>query len=248
MNTILSLKQDASYEYFAGNGAQEALFQDVIAGNEFVIDCAKTRITSDCTPLLSNATVNGINFIDSILPWRDAILRENSKRKPVSDTLPLPAFDTKEDPVTWVRNLNKDVVYTLPPNINILMTSLVILATLSRPKLQFALTTADGVIFDTISELITVSVLCHYDEFYYHSPEGIEILKLENGKVFTQRLGYCTIAEACETGSLVPTVFGREKLINDPNWDPLVSVCLSTINSMRQAKAITLRDVLEVKS
>ena len=50
-------------------------------------------------------------------------------------------------------------------------------------------------------------------KFYYHSPEGIEILKLENGKVFTQRLGYCTIAEACETGSLVPTVFGREKLI-----------------------------------
>lgn len=244
-HTVSELASNKSYPYFAGNDAQQKLFEDVIAGNDIVFDICDMRITSDCTPLITNAIRKGFKFIDSKDDYRNGLLVGNQSRKPVPEAVPLPKYNPTTDPVKYIRELDKNVIYELPKHMSNLDIALVILITMSRPKIQFTLDTAQGVVFDTVAEVITVSVLCNYTEFYYNSPEGIEVLKLEGNMLHTQRRGWCSIVEACEAGSLVPTAFGKEKLINNPMWEPLVNVCLAAVNSSHKASPKTLRDVLK---
>lgn len=243
--TITCLQKDPEASYFAGNDAQEALFQDVKAGNPITIDIREMRITSDCTLSINNAMLHGIQFVDTKSTRRNAILQESAKRHAVDNTVNLPIYNPVDDPVEYIKSLDKNVVYKLPAKLSKLDIALIILATMTRPKLQFAMENNHGVILDQVADVITLSVLCKYTEFYYHSPEGIEVLKMENGLIYTQRRGLCSLAEACEAGSLVPTALGREKLIRDPDWEPLVTLCLSALNASRQSRPKTLREVLK---
>lgn len=244
-DTIQQLKADKEFKYFAGNNFQKQVFEDVIAGNELVFDTRDCRMTSDFAPYVTNAIRKGFKFIDTKDTRRNRIYEESAKRKPVEDAVLLPKYNPTEDPVEYIKRLDKNVVYALPLNLSNAEIALIILATMSRPKLQFALGATHGVILDTVAEVITISVLSNYTEFYYCSPEGIDIVQLEGNAVYTQRRGLCTLAEACEAGSLVPTVFGSKKLIADPMWEPLVTVCVAAVNSSRQASPKSLYEVLK---
>lgn len=245
-NTIRELRRDKDYAYFAGNSSQEQLFQEVKAGTPVTIDISQMKITSDCTRDLANAQMDGIDIVDRLNPQRNRLLTINTERRSVHpETVKLPEYDASMDLIQFVKSLNKDVVYQLPPALNEQTTALVILATLVRPKLQFELRTNHGTILEAVSDIIPVSVLSKYDEFYYYSPEGIEIIKATDGMVQTQRGGLCTISEACECGSLVPTVFGQKQLHKDPDWEPLMKVCLHVLNSMKVQKETSLDDILK---
>lgn len=245
MDTIMRLREDPNAEYFAGNDAQEAVFQDVIRGEEITFDMQDVRITSDCTMSISNATRRGIHFVDTKNPDRNALLLENRNRQAVTDAIDLPAYTATSDPIEYINNLRSDVVYKMPIDMTKVNISLIVLIALARPKVQFAMDNSHGVIFDYMADAITLPVLCKYTEFYYHTPEGIEVLTLTNGTLSTQRRGHCSIAEACEAGSLIPTVFGRERLITDPDWERLANMCLSALNAYKQAMPKTLGEVLK---
>lgn len=229
----------------AGNEEQEKLYNLIRSGQKPVFDLCDCTFTSDISQIIFEWQDKGWCFIDSTNTERNSILVENQRRlqnKP-AEIIPMPEYKLNTSAADYIKSLRTDVVYTYYKSSE-LYYALVIMTALLRPNVQFEMDNVMARILDLVSSTMSPALLSEYDEFYYHTNEGVEVLKAIDGEVWTQRLGKVTIESASYGGYLVPTVFGRAVLYKEPGWDVVFKNALNFVNKSKELRSKTLREVL----
>lgn len=247
LDTCKQLRSNPEFNYFSGNALQEKLFQDVKAGDDPVFDFADTKITTDVANLsVLRFVTSEFKVIDSKDAKRDSVFKESQRRLACTyeNVTIFPDWQVRQSPKDYIKNLRLDCTYVLPTSTTQQIKALVIMATILRPKLKFVINNVQREIFDYIAPFLTPEVLEKYDEFYYSTPEGIEVLKLVDGLLDTQRLGKVPILEAASAGHLVPTAFGTERLYEDPAWRPIFDSCYGVLQQCERERKKNLFEVI----
>lgn len=244
LENCIHLQTDKNWPYNAGNNVQEELYAAVLNGDTPVFDLGDCVITTDASSLIFKYQDKGFIFIDTKNQARHSILAENTRRVAESpETTLLPKFDMRTSIVDYINSLDSTKVYMYPENSE-LYRSLIILIAMSRPKVKIVMDNVMAKILTTVSSLLPMDVIKQYDEFYYYTQEGIEILKLDNGILHTQRLGDVAPEVASHGGYLVPTVFGRERLLDADGWEAVFNKSLKSVNNLIKLRPRTLREIL----
>lgn len=239
------LKSNPSLTFNAGNELQEKLHEAVRKGVDPVFDLCSCTLTTDISQIIFEWQDKGWHFTDSMDSYRRSILEENERRKSEQpdNVVAMPVFKLNGSAAEYIKALRTDITYTYQSSSELYF-ALIIMTALLRPSVQFAMDNVMAKIFDIISASLPPSVLSQYDEFYYHTNEGVEIVTAVNGKVRTQRMGKVSIETASYGGYLVPTVFGKEVLFKAPGWDIVFKNALNYINRSKEMRSKTLREVL----
>ena len=244
LENCIRLKDDKTWQYNAGNEVQEELYAAVLNGDTPVFDLKDCVLTTDASLLIFKYQDKGFIFIDTQDAARHRILEENTRRiAELPETVVLPKFDMRKSIVDYINSLDSSLVYEYPENSE-LYRSLIILIAMTRPKVKIVMDNVMAEVLTTVSSLLTLEVLRKYDEFYYYTQEGVEILKLDNGILHTQRLGDVPLEVASHGGYLVPTVFGNQRLMNSEDWEPVFNKALKSVNNLIKLRPRTLREIL----
>lgn len=244
--TCLSLKENRDFQYNVGNESLGKVYDCVKSGAPVQFDLAGAKITSDITAVLRAYAERGIVFIDTTAPWRDNILRTNRERSAIdtSNVVPLPEYNPAEMIRDYINSLDKEKVYTLPINNAQVYVPLAVMILISRPSVKICLQAHCKDLFNFVGSKLTIEDLNRYNEFYLTTPEGTQIVSFESGRVYVQRVGMADRVKALTVGSLVPTCFGRDKLIKDETWRSIFQECLNTMNRYRYTRKKTLMEIL----
>jgi hypothetical protein len=248
-STVLKLQQDKTTVYNAGNDLLESVYDAAKSATAIQFDLADCKLTPDVIPTIRNYMSQGIEFIDTRNSWRNTILAENRKRLSINTSafINMPKYDPTEQVLTYVQSLSKDVTYKIPynePEIYIPLTYIVMVA---RPSIRINIAAHNLDFFSFIGSRLTLADIENYTEFYFTTQEGTIIVKLEDGLILTQKSGRVDLESALTIGYLVPTVLGRDKIIQESCWNLIFKECLGLLNGYRATKKLTLDEVLLLK-
>lgn len=245
-DTFLKLKKDSGYEHNVGNAMLGRVFDAAKSGTPVEFDLADIKLTPDVSNTIHQFLLKGIDFVDTTNICRNAILQENMRRRgiDVSDYTELPEYNASKSIKEYIADLDTSVNYKMPSSKPSVYIPLVIMIFISRPSINIALNNHSADLFNFVSSNLTVADIQDYKEFYYTNSDGTIIVKFENGYTYTEQLGRADMATVLSTGSLVPTVFGKEKLINDEAWRNLFSYCLKRLNNYKASRVKTLNEIL----
>ncbi len=245
LNTCEDLKSNPNKVVNAGNALQEDLYKHVSAGYTPVFDLAGCWLTSDITQIIFEWQNKGWMFIDSQDNYRAKILQNNLERIEQSkkETVTMPIFKLNTSVKDYIANLRTDVTYTYYENSDVCK-ALIIMTAMLRPSVHFAMDNVMSGILDIVSTALPTATLLKYDKFYYHTPEGVEVVEAVDGMLQTQRVGTVPVEQASYGGYLVPTVFGEQVLYKDPGWSTVFKNSLSFLNRAKEMRLKTLREVL----
>jgi len=245
-DTFLKLQKDSSYVHNVGNAMLGEVYEAAKSGTPVEFDLADAKLTPDISSTINQFQLKGIDFIDSKNAYRNSILLENRKRRGIdlSEFVVLPEYDTSVNIKDYIASLDKNTKYKMPNNKPNVYIPLVIMIMISRPSITVAFDKHSSELFDFVGSNLSVSDIQRYDEFYLTTLEGTMVVKFENGYTYTEQLGRADFDTVLSTGSLVPTVFGKEKLLNDEAWRSLFSLCLKRLTHYRATRAKTLEEIL----
>lgn len=248
-STILDLQNDQTISYNVGNNALGKVFDAVKVGAKLEFDLASTKITPDVLMTIKTYAEKGIVFVDTEDSLRDYILKENRRRMQIdtSDFVTLPTYTGESLVKEYIVSLDKNTKYKIPNHDEDIYIPLVYMIMVTRPKIVIDLGGQCTAFFEFVGSKLTVHDLNKYKEFYYTSPEGTMIVDFSNGDVNLQRIGYCNIERALTTGTLVPTVLGKERLLDEDCWFVIFRLCLNILNGYRATRKKTLSEVLNVE-
>lgn len=245
-DNILALRKDSSLTPHAVNAQQQKVFDAAKAGTFIEFDLADCKITPDCVNNIMYGIANGIDFCDSQDLVRDSILQENKRRiqsRPVA--IDLPEFTVGSSVKAYIKELDSSLVYRIPvtgdPK---LWYPLVYIIQVCRPSIRIMCGNHEHDFMLFVGRHLTVSDLNAYSEFYYVTNEGVYLVAATpDRKVNTQKLGLVSIQESLTVGALVPSVFGKEKLLHTQGFDLLFDQCLRSMQSIGTGKKVTLREL-----
>lgn len=243
--SIKSLQKDADFVPNAFNDATAELYQKIKLGTPIELDLAGAKLTSDMCDTILLQQRSGTIFVDSENSWRDAILQENRKRLDthLENTETMPEFTQEMRAPDYIRNLKKDIIYVPPVIQENVYLPLVVLTTITRPTIQFSIDVMSRGLFNYVGSHLTLRQLKSYHEFFYVTSEGVQIVDFDY-PVYVQGFGYGEIADALKFGYLVPTIFGKEKLVSNPDFLQMFKDCNDAIDKYRNSRKQTLEEVL----
>jgi len=245
-STFLMLQKDKNAVYNAGNDLLAQVFEAAKSGSFVEFDLANCKLTPDVIPVLNNYAAEGINLIDTKDSCRNEILRINRERYTVdkSQFVDLPEYNPDILVKDYIVSLSKDVTYNLPSNLSDVYIPLLFMILVVRPSIKINISSHCKDFFNFVGSRLSLADLHNYDEFYLTTPEGTRIVNFSKGPVVDQRIGVIDLEKALTVGTLVPTVLGREKLLDVPCWKELFQECLNRLTSYRNTRKQTLEDVL----
>lgn len=244
-DAVRTLQTDSQAQPNAFNSAIQRVYDAARIGTPIEFDLADAKLTRDACDTILLQLRNGSVFVDSKDSWRNDLLAENMKRlsTKIDNLTDMPVFTQDMTAPEYIKQLDKNVVY-LPPIIdeNIYL-PLVVLTTIVRPSIQFKIDAMARGIFNYVGSHLTARQLQSYHEFYYVTNEGTRVVDF-NRPVYIQGHGYGEIKDALESGYLVPTVFGKEKLTANADFLQIFKDCNAAINKYRNSRKLTLEEVL----
>ena len=245
-NTCLELRKNVNYAYNVGNDKLGKVYEAVKSGTPVQFDLAGAKLTSDIVPKIREYSERGIEFIDTKDKWRDVILRTNRERLSIdtSDYIDLPPYNPSTSVKDYIVSLDKNVTYKLPLNDNDVYIPLVVMILMSRPSIKINLNVHVKDLFNYVGSRLTLADLNKYHEFYLTTPEGTQVVDFSYGKTYVQRLGLCDKEQALTVGTLVPTDFGKKKLVQDEDWKHIFRDCLNIMNRYKSSRKKTIEEVL----
>lgn len=246
-DTFLKLQQDKNYPHNDANELLAKVYSAAIAGTDVEFDLADAKLTPDTSKTIQAFTWKGINFVDTKDSNRNAILLENRKRRSidVSDCTVLPEFDINQKIKDYISALDPNVQYSMMPGKSFIYVPLCIMIQIARPSINIVFNYHCSDIMNFVGTNLTTEDLKQYNEFYFTTPEGTQVIKLDSdGKFETSRAGRVDLETALSLGSLVPTVFGKDKLIDEECWRVLFTLCLKKLNHYKSTRTRTLDEVL----
>ncbi len=248
-STFLELQNNPEYPYNIGNELLGKVFEAAKVGTSVEFDLANAKITPDALMTIKSYAEKGIVFIDTKDAWRDSILKENRRRISVdkSQFVALPLYDGSILVKDYIVSLDNTKTYVAPNGKPEIYIPLLYILQVTRPKVAVDLEGVCTAFFRFVGNRLTLGDLDRYTEFYFTSPEGTMIVDFSQGQTYIQRIGMCDIEHALTAGTLVPTVLGREKLLNDGCWRGIFKTCLSMLNNYRATRKQTLEEILQVK-
>lgn len=246
-NTIQDLRKEPDKKVFAGSDLMSKIFSTVKAGDPVELDLAGLKLSTDCASNIMNWTMKGIVFVDTEDNLRNEILIENRRRVAtvIDNAEPLPIYDVSSSVLDYVKALRTDVVYSYPESVlkgESIYIPLMCIIMMSRPSVSVNVSSHEREFFNYVASHLTFDEIKQYDEFYITTQEGTQIVDFSSGVAHLQRMGSTTLQDAGIEGTIVPTVFGRENLVNKPGWSSLFKHCLSALNSYRATRPITLEE------
>lgn len=247
LNTCLALRANSNLVYNVGSDALKQVYECFKSGAPVEFDLAEARITSDVCISLNEYAKQGIKFVDTASEWRDKLLRDNESRIAVdlSKAVPLPTYTAGMNAVDYIASLSKDVTYLVEPTNLEIQVPLLTLILIYRPSIKLVLNTVADDVFRYVSDFFTIDDLKQYDEFYVSEPEGVFIWK-KGEPLYIQRIRdkVCSFEDAQTVADFVPTVFGKERLNNNPTFRLIAGDCNARLNHYRAALPVALSDVL----
>lgn len=231
--------------YNAGSELISKVYQSVVRGEELVLDLADARVTSDVTPRILQAMRSGIKFVDTKDEERDKLLQISLERvATIIEPIEMPPYDYNTNPVQYIASLQKGVVYNPPTIANHMdvVLSLVVLITIVRPSIQINANLIGKDLLKFISEQLTLDYMNQFDSFYIVTAMGIRICPKDD--IYIQKIGKCTLEEACANAAVVPTVFGTKVLKDDPVFAGIMNSCVRTLEQFTETAPIKLRSAL----
>lgn len=248
-STYLELRKNSDYEYFAGNDLLQKVYSAARVGTNVEFDLADTKITPDIEQTIRTYGFKGIAFVDTKDYYRNEILKENRRRAQIdtSSFVPLPEYNSTQLVKDYVQSLKKDVTYTVTYNNVEVYLPLLYIIMVTRPSIKIDLAGMCSEFFSFVGKRLTLSDLEGYSEFYFSDREGTVVVSLNDGKVYTQRMGLCDLETASTLGSLVPTVLGSKRLLNEGCWHTIFRTCLGMLNGYRATRKKKLYEVLGVE-
>ena len=245
------IRKDPKKEVNAGNKQIEDVFNCFRVGAPVVFDLADGRYTSDISHILLAAQREyGFELIDSVNPWRNAILMENKRRfelykDGVQNTVELPVLRQDEKALDFIKNLQKGVLYRVPVTYpEDIWLQLCVLISIYRPSIQMYLSEREAKFLEFVASRLTLSDLEQYTEFYMVTKQGVQIVDASK-PFYVQRLGYCNLEQAQSVASFVPTDFGRVVLKDVLAFRTIANECVRTLNKYKNTRSITLRELFE---
>ena len=245
-NTCIELRKDRNFNYNIGNEKLGQVYDAVKSGAPVQFDLAGAKITSDVLPKIREYSERGIEFIDTKDSWRNNILKINRERMAIdtSGFVELPKYDPKTNVKDYIVNLSKDTTYKLPLGDSDIYVPLTIMILMVRPAIKINLNAYGYDLFNYVGSKLTLEDLRKYKEFYLTTSEGIQVVDFSTGKIPVQKVGECSIEEALTFGTLVPTVFGKERLVEDKDWEFIFKDCLNMLNRYRTTRKQTIAEIL----
>lgn len=245
-NTCLELRKDRNYVYNIGNEKLGEVYDAVKSGAKVKFDLAGAKISSDVVPKIREYSERGIEFIDTKDKWRDNILRVNRERSSIdlNSTEELPVYDASMSIKDYIVSLDNSKTYRIPLGNRDVYVPLVCLILMSRPSIKIYFNVYDKDIMYYVGSKWTLSSLEKFNEFYLTTPEGIQVVDFSNGPVYVQRLGLCSMEQALTVGTLVPTVFGKQKLVKESVWKDIFRDSLNILNRYRTTRKVKLDEIL----
>ena len=242
-NTCLTLRSSPNADYNVGNAQLGTIYDCFKTGAPVEFDLAGARLTSDVTRIVIDFIRRGIVMCDTESSWRDNILKENYKRLHTElTTVPLPTYTWDMSAKDYIQSLQTDVIYQ-PPSVNPeVYIPLLVMITMTRPKVQICLNSVGIALFNFVANKLPYDVLSKYSEYYMITREGIQIVNKDN--IYVQNLGKVTLDEALTSANFIPTIFGNERLNNDPDFKGIFMECLKMVNRYRSTRKPLLSDIL----
>lgn len=247
LNTILTLRKDKNYAYNPGNDLLESIYKSTIVGAPVEIDLAGCKLTPDVTKIIHRYALQGIVFVDSKDSWRDEILAINRERAGVNTDafVELPKYEQKQLIKEYIDGLDENVTYKMPVTDSSIYIPLVCMIMIYRPSININISAHCSDFFNFVGSRLTIEDIEPYDEMYLTTQDGTQIVNFAHGDIYVQRVGMANKEKALTAGTLVPTVFGRKKLLDIDCWYNLFAYCLNTLNGYRATRAKTLDEILE---
>lgn len=241
---VVTLREDPSADITSPNELHNRVYTFTKCANPVQFDLADTKISPDVTPIIMEYTRKGIEFVDTKDPLRNEIMKINRERckAVVTNTTPLPEFVTDTSLKDYLNSLSKEVVYVVPNSNDDVYIPLTYLISVCRPSVQLDVNSVFNRLLTFVASHFTVDELCKYKNFYYVTQHGIREVDYSNGTISTQKFGDVDMMQALTCGMLVPTVFGRERLIDKEVWKDIAGSCLRKLNNYRATNKLTLAD------
>lgn len=246
-NTYLDLLTNKTRQYNVGNDMLGQIYEAAKCNAPVQFDLADCKFTPDVTKVLSSYAEKGIEFIDTENMWRNNILKTNRERRQIDVTqfTVLPEYDITTPLPEYIKALSSDIVYTVPVNLSEVYIPILFMIMATKPSVKLCLNNHCNSFFDFVGSQLTLSDLYQYTEFYFTTPEGVEIVDFSSGKIYIQRLcALGTMEEALAVGTLVPTVLGKERLIKDPVFRDIFKKCVRIVENYRKTRKPTLLEFL----
>lgn len=249
-NCYEKISQDSTYVPNALTPEMKNVFDAVRNHEELVIDIANARFTPDTSDFILVATNLGIRLVDSTDQNRNSLLQENIRRKNINKEsyVPLPDFDLNLKLNQYVEQcLHAGEKYTcdkIEHDNRQKMTAVVILLSMCLPEVDILIDSTAVDMLKLVSTFLTPTVLQKYKKFYMVTAEEIRSIDFSGGTAFIQGIGDVDLQTAVETVTLVPAVFGTERLISNPDFSTLKSAMLRVLNSMKSSQPKMLDDFL----
>lgn len=245
-STVVKLRQDPTVSYNVGNELLGKVYDAVKRGEAVEFDVADCRFTPDTIQVIQQYELEGITFCDSKETWRDDLFRTNRERISIdaSSFVELPKYDPAKLIKDYIVELDKETTYKMPVNEVSLYVPIAIMILLSRPSIKLNIDTHCRALFNYVGYRLSVDDLDKYSEFYLTTLEGTQVVDFSNGTVHLQRIGDANVEQALTVGTLVPTVFGKEKLLSEDCWRGVFKSCLNQINGYRATRKQSISEVL----
>lgn len=247
LHCVDKIKEDPMVDLHAPTPAFRALLLGLKRGEQFILDTASARFTKDTSFMLTLFQRSGIILIDSELPWRQAVYKENRKRleQLVQESVPLPELMYTIGIREYITSLRTDVLYRPNTSSIDLQIALVTLVTATRPSIQLSGKFFDAGLFSYVLKHINMTSLENYKKFVAKTDEGLRVLDFTvSDTVFLQGHGYIDFAAAVMQVPMIPAAFGEDVILHDPVFESLIQNSLQVIQNFQQVKPKTLTELL----
>lgn len=245
-STFLKLQKDKTAPYNIGNELLGQVYDAAKSGAPVQFDLANCKLTPDVIPIIRRYAAEGLEFIDTKDSWRNEILATNRQRRSidVAQFPDLPKYDPSMKVLDYIEALDKNITYRTPTNDANIFIPLLYMILVARPSIKVNIGAHCNDFFTFVGSRLSFSDIEHYDEFYLTTPEGTSIVNFSNGSIYVQNIGLADKEKALTVGTLVPTVFGKEKLLQVDCWRSIFKDCLNQLNGYRATRKQTLEEIL----
>lgn len=191
-----------------------------------VIDIANARFVPRTMELIREATLSGVNIIDTDYPDRAERLKQIVDQRITTsmETKELPTLESYDNLIPYLQGLEKDVLYLPVRNASTAYNiSLILLIQYYRPTISILIDQYFAELYiylnDTITEDIFYKMIESTDEFRFIDNTKHFVKKIETkdiDKPFELYGHKTTWREVRYKYVVIPTYFGKEKIKDDP--------------------------------
>lgn len=188
------------------------------------IDLAGARICHTVMSRIMTAAHNGLVVHDTTDPVRDAFFEENRRRRKLQQSLAgavdLPIPQSIEQVSVLVKRLDPNVTYVLRMGALTTNRAFAVLVQFLRPEITI----------DLGSDAVEVLSLV-YDNLFPNNHVWDEFYRVAGATYEVVQVGSADYRSFISDNIVVPTVFGKERLLNLPEWSRCFSRVVSLLES-----------------